>query len=157
MPAPPAAASGPLTAALVEVERHVADGGWDQPTRLFALVRTADLLAREPALAASVPAPRDPAELSSLEQQDLPRHDGPSDLLAQVLWPPTVDGVAIVVERYVMHRGEREEVRLAVAVLRDGTRWSVVRVRSHDDDADVLSGADLVPDLAEAVVESLHG
>ena len=40
-----------LRAAVVEAERHVAGFGWDQPPRLFALVRTLDLLAREPGLA----------------------------------------------------------------------------------------------------------
>lgn len=146
-----------LPTALRDLERHVAAGGWDQPVRLFALVRTQDLLAREPALADTVPAPDDPAELSALEQQDLPSHDGPADLLAQIQWPDSVDGVALTVERYVMHHGEREEVRIAVATLRDGARWSAVRVRAHDADADVLEGAALVPDLADAVLESLRG
>lgn len=153
-PLDPFAAALPL--ALRDLERHVAAEGWDRPIRLFALVRTRDLLAREPALAASVPAPADPDELSALEQQDLPEHEGPVDLLAQVQWPETVDGVALTVERYVMHKGEREEVRLAVAALRDGTRWSTVRVRAHDSDADVLEGPELVPDLAEAALESLR-
>lgn len=153
----PTPASESLAVALRELERHVADGGWDQPIRLCALVRTADLLAREPALAASVPAPAHPAELSSLEQQDLPRHDGPVELLAQIEWPETVAGVAVVVERYVMHQREREEVRIAVAALRDGARWCVLRVRAHEDDSDVLVGAELVPELADAVSESLRG
>ena len=34
-----------LTAALLEIERHVTHGGWDQPARLFALVPTAELVA----------------------------------------------------------------------------------------------------------------
>jgi hypothetical protein len=139
-----------------DLERHVAGAGWDQPVRLFALVRTADLLAREPALAASVPAPDDPEDLSSLEQQELPEHEGPVDLLARVAWPDTVAGVAVTVERFVVNRGEREEVRIAVGVLRDGARWSAVRVRAHDDDADVLDGPDLVPELADAVLQSLQ-
>ena len=134
----------------------MAAAGWDQPVRLFALVRTADLLAREPGLAASVPAPATPDELSSLEQQQLPEHDGVVDLLARVAWPGTVDGVAVTVERFVVNRGERQEVRIAVGALRDGSRWSAVRVRAHDDDADVLDGPDLVPELAEAVLQSLQ-
>jgi hypothetical protein len=145
-----------LALAVRDLERHVAGAGWDQPVRLFALVRTADLLAREPALAASVPAPDDPEDLSSLEQQELPEHEGPVDLLARVAWPDTVAGVAVTVERFVVNRGEREEVRIAVGVLRDGARWSAVRVRAHDDDADVLDGPDLVPELADAVLQSLQ-
>ena len=35
-----------LTRAIVEVERHAAASGWDQPARLFALVDTEELLAR---------------------------------------------------------------------------------------------------------------
>ena len=42
--------SDPLAIAALDTERHVAAGGWDQPPRLFALVRTADLLEREPQL-----------------------------------------------------------------------------------------------------------
>ena len=134
----------------------MAADGWDQPVRLFALVRTADLLAREPSLADAVPTPEDPSELSSLEQQELPQHDGPVDLLARVAWPDTVEGVAVTVERYVMNRGEREEVRIAAGALRGGARWCAVRVRAHDDDADVIDGPELVPELADAVLESLR-
>jgi hypothetical protein len=152
LPPPP---GGPLASAVRDLERHVAAAGWDQPIRLFALVRTAALLEREPGLADTVPAPSDPEELSSLEQESLPAHEGPADLLARVAWPDTVDGVALTVERYVMNRGEREEVRIVVAVLRDGARWSAVRVRAHDHDLEVLDGPDLVPELSEAVFASL--
>lgn len=145
-----------LAVAVRDLERHVAAGGWDQPVRLFALVRTADLLAREPGLAATVPAPADQAELSALEQQELPPHEGVVDLLARVAWPDSVDGVAVTVERLVMHRAERQEVRIAAAALRDGSRWCAVRVRAHDDDADVLDGPDVVPELAGAVLQSLR-
>ena len=41
----------PLARAVVEIEVHVATSGWDQPAQLFALVDTADLIRREPALA----------------------------------------------------------------------------------------------------------
>ncbi|MDH4159101.1 MAG: PPA1309 family protein [Actinomycetota bacterium] len=152
LPPPP---GGALAAAVRDLERHVAAAGWDQPIRLFALVRTADLLAREPGLAGTVPSPTDPDELSSLEQEQLPEHDGPADLLARVAWPETVDGVALTVERYVVSRGEREEVRITAAALRDGSRWSAVRVRAHDHDLEVLDGPDLVPELAEAVLACL--
>src|SRR5205823_5836164 len=40
-----------LLAALVELEHHVAEGGWDAPPRLFALVETDALAAAEPDLA----------------------------------------------------------------------------------------------------------
>ena len=40
-----------LATAVLEIERHAAEAGWDQPARLFALVETAGLVAREPHLA----------------------------------------------------------------------------------------------------------
>ena len=43
-----------LIAVLLEIERHVAAAGFDQPPRLFALVSSADLASREPALAAQL-------------------------------------------------------------------------------------------------------
>jgi hypothetical protein len=51
---------------------------------------------------------------------------------------------------------ERREARLAVAVLRDGSRACAVRLRAagEEDDA-VLVGDDLVPNLAEALLETL--
>ena len=51
---------------------------------------------------------------------------------------------------------DREEVRIAVGVLRDGDRECAVRLRSHDDDRSVLSGRDLVPGLAEALAATLE-
>ncbi len=33
-----------LAAAVLEIESHIADGGWDQPARLYALVDTAELV-----------------------------------------------------------------------------------------------------------------
>ena len=45
----------------IDIERHAAASGWDQPPRLFALVETADLVRREPQLATElgwVPASR---------------------------------------------------------------------------------------------------
>ena len=44
--------TSPLPRLVREIESHVAEGGWDQGARLFALVPTAELLAREPGLAA---------------------------------------------------------------------------------------------------------
>ena len=41
-----------LAAAVREIESHIAEGGWDQTARLYALVETAQLVEHEPALAA---------------------------------------------------------------------------------------------------------
>ena len=43
-----------LAAAVLEIENHVAESGWDQPARLYALVETARLVEREPQLAAAM-------------------------------------------------------------------------------------------------------
>lgn len=40
---------------------------------------------------------------------------------------------------------------MTVAVLRDGTRESAVRLREKDTPTEVLTGPDLVPGLAEAL------
>ena len=177
--------SVPLTTALIELEQHVASSGWDQAPRLFALVETADLLRREPRLAAALGLARPPAAgvdldvaagaLTSVEQEDLPAHDSLERFLAGTAWPAEVLGAAIVAERVMLPadvetqlpRGEaealawladhpaRQDVRLAVAVLRDGSRESALRLRSHDCDDSVLSGPDLVPSLAEALAKTL--
>jgi hypothetical protein len=158
-----------------EIEQHVADGGWDQGARLFALVPTADLLAREPGLADLLGA-SDDAELTPVEQEELPDHASIEELLAGLAWPADVVGAALVVERVVLPpeaeaalpEGEdealqilashpsRQDVRLAVATLRDGTRSSAMRFRLHDDPVQVLVGPDLVPRLADALAATLE-
>ena len=43
-----------LLATALDIERHVAADGWDQPTLLFALVPTDHIRAEQPALAAQL-------------------------------------------------------------------------------------------------------
>ncbi len=165
-----------LTSALIEIEQHVARSGWDQPPRLYALVDTATLLAEQPALAESLPGAVDvPGHLTSIEQDDLPAHASLEELLGGIAWPAGVQGAALVVERlmlppavesevpesdadalsWVAEHPERQDVRIAVAVLRDGARECAVRIRAHDHDSAVLSGAQLVPGLADALAATL--
>jgi hypothetical protein len=163
-----------------EIEAHVAAGGWDQPARLFALVRTAALVADEPQLAQALgitAGPDDgPETLTPVEQDELPAHESLEDLLAGIGWPDAVVGAAIVVERVVLppeverelpedegaalqvlaEHPDRQEMRLAVAVLRDGSRFCALRLRAHDDAADVVEGEDLVPSLADALAATLE-
>ncbi|RKS72536.1 hypothetical protein CLV35_2781 [Motilibacter peucedani] len=161
-----------LETAALEVEQHVAADGWDAPPRLFALVPTAELLAAEPALAVQL-GPADPEALTPVEQEDLPEHDTLDELLAGIGWPEGVLGAALVVERLVLppeaeagmpgdeqealdwlsSHPQRQEVRVAVAVLRDGPRACVLRMRAHEEE--VLRGPDLVPALAEALAATL--
>lgn len=163
-----------LVAALIEIERHVGHGGWDQPARLFALVGTAELLAAEPSLAVQLDRPGQPEDaLSSIEQEGF--HTG-ADLvedLAQITWPPTVTGAAIAVERlfvpphvealipdeavaaetFVAAHPERRDVRVVVGVTRAGGRFGVARLRSNPDD--LLSSTDLVPGLGDVLARTL--
>ncbi|MCU0265774.1 MAG: PPA1309 family protein [Actinomycetia bacterium] len=156
-----------------EIEAHVAEGGWDQPARLFALVDTAELITREPQLAPALGAA---GGITPLEQEELPDYASLEELLAGLAWPEDVAGAAVVVERVILPPGaeaalpadeaealrvlsehpDRQEVRLAVAVLRDGSRHAALRLRSHDADADVLHGPDLVPGLADSLAATLE-
>jgi len=164
-----------LQETLVEIERHVGGSGWDQPPQLFALARTADLVVREPDLAARLGLATDrlPADaLTPVEQDALP--DGPLDeSLAQVGWPDDVAGCALVQEVVMLppeveesmpphedvvdwasDHPERREARLGVAVLRDGSRACTLRLRGDDED-ELLVGPDLAPALADALAATL--
>lgn len=164
-----------------ETEAHVAAGGWDGPVRVFALVATARALAADPALAQVLPVgpdqAADPHHLVAIEQEGLPGADSLESLLAQLAWPETVDGAAVVVERLVvppdaeadlptglapeeaaehLARDPRaQDVRMAAGVLRSGHSWCAIRARDHDDDLDVAGGQDAVPGLVEALRATL--
>lgn len=166
----------PLLDVVREIERYAAAAGWDRPPRLFALVPTTELLAREPALADSLGIdPATAATYTPVEQDALASDAELEEMLATTAWPAAVAGAAVVVERLVLPPGadadlpaepaelaasvtrhaERQDVRLVVAVLRDGRRECAVRLREHDNDADVLTGPDLVPGLADALLTTL--
>jgi hypothetical protein len=165
-----------------ELEQHVAATGWDSPVRLFALIRTAEALRRDPALADRLPADvvqaaeQDAEHLTAVEQESLPQEPTVQALLGEIGWPSTVDGAALVIERVVVppeaesgmpedddaaidylqdHPGRRD-VRLAAAVLRDGTSGCAVRARDHDSDDRVAVGPDLVPALVSALTATLE-
>lgn len=163
-----------LTNIAVEIEQHAAAVGWDQPPRLFALVDTTELLDREPHLSTTIGVtPTGP--LTPVEQEPLP--EGALDeVLADLAWPEEVLGCALVNEVVMLpadiaetvpgdvdqaawvaaHPGKRE-IRLAVAVLRDGSRAGCLRLRGEDGAEDeVLVGPDLVPNLADALVATLR-
>jgi hypothetical protein len=58
--------------------------------------------------------------------------------------------------QWVAEHPDRQEVRMTVAVLRDGTRESALRLREKDAPSEVLTGADLVPGLAEALAATFE-
>ena len=164
---------------MAETEVHVAAFGWDQPVRVFALARTAEALRTDPDLAefldasAVEEARTDPELLTVVEQEGLPAAADLEHLLAQLAWPESVHGAAISVERLVLPpaaqeeadaitdaaerlaflqaRPDREDIRMVVGVLRSGESWCALRSRTHDDDASIYQGEQLVPGLTEAL------
>lgn len=166
-----------LRMAVVEVERHASESGWDQAARLFALVRSADLAIAEPELAAELGiSTAAGVPFTPVEQELDDRAGSLEDLLGRIAWPETVDGAMAVVERVVLppeaeeavpddpmaaahfaaHHDAREEVRIAAGVLRSGEAHVVLRMRSHDSDDALLHGPDLVPGLVRALRETLE-
>ena len=161
-----------LAAAVREIEAHVAQSGWDQPARLFALVETQDLLAREPDLADQV----GEADGFTPVEQELDAEQPLEDLLGRIAWPEQVSGCAAVIERlvlppdadgrvptdsleadeYAREHPDRQEIRLVAGALRGGATYCALRLRAHDDDASVLTGDDLVPALLELLRETLE-
>ncbi|MET7685856.1 PPA1309 family protein [Streptomyces sp. NPDC005423] len=168
-------AANPLTRAVLEIDEYAAGLGWDQPARLFALVDTARLRAQEPSLAAQLGLKEEsgPTGLTPVEQEEIPAGKPLDDFLATIAWPDAVVGCALTVERlmlppsaeaavpdglndkqltkWVAQHPDRQEVRMTVAVLRDGSRDSALRLREKDSPAEVLTGGKLVPGLAEAL------
>jgi hypothetical protein len=167
-----------LIAALVELERHVSESGWDQRPRLFALVHTDDLIAAEPQLAADLGlrssadgAPVD--ALTAIEQEHFSGGQRVLEELGAVVWPDAVFGCALAVERtflptetdaqlpeepaaaaeFVALHPQREEVRVVVGVDREGHTHGVARLVSQPDE--LLGAANLVPGLAAALAHTL--
>ncbi len=161
-----------LVAALLEIERHVGESGWDQPARLFALAPTEELLTAEPTLIEQLGADHPPGHLSSIEQEGF--HEG-RDLvsaLAHIGWPATVAGCVLAVERsflpagleadipdddgaadYVAAHPDRHDVRVVTGALRSGAYHSIARLRR--DPGQLLGGQDMVPGLASALAATL--
>jgi len=166
-----------LAAAVTELERHAARGGWDAPVGVYALVRTATALQENPALAGQLgpeviaAAEADPEHLTSIEQDGLPESADLEELLAQLAWPETVDGAAIVVERivvppeveegmpadpdealaYLMDHPQGQDVRVATGVLRTGESWCALRSRANDSDDAVAGSPDAIPGMVQAL------
>ncbi|WP_424890057.1 PPA1309 family protein [Streptomyces sp. XH2] len=173
-------AASPLTRAVLEIDQYASGLGWDQPARLFALVDTGKLRAQEPGLADQLGLD-DTAQAGSLtpiEQDEIPAGTPLDKFLGTIAWPDAVTGCALTVERlmlppsaegtvpngmsekqlakWVAAHPERQEVRMTVAVLRDGARETAVRLREKDSPTEVLTGPDLVPGLAEALAATFE-
>ncbi|MEU6663235.1 PPA1309 family protein [Streptomyces sp. NPDC046821] len=174
-------AASPLTRAVLEIDEYTSGLGWDQPARLFALVDTARLRAQEPGLAAQLGLDGEQeaaAAFTPIEQDEVPADKALDEFLGTIAWPDAVVGCALTVERlmlppsaeasvpeglsqkqlakWVAKHPDRQEVRMTVAVLRDGARESAVRLREKDSATEVLTGSDLVPGLAEALAATFE-
>lgn len=113
-----------------------------------------------------------------VEQEELPSGTALDEFLGTIAWPGTVAGCALTVERlmlpasaeesvpqglddtqlaaWVAEHPERQEVRMTVAVLRGGARESALRLRERDAATEVLTGAGLVPGLADALAATFE-
>ncbi|GAA4660169.1 MULTISPECIES: PPA1309 family protein [Amycolatopsis] len=165
-----------------EVEEFVAAAGWDQPTQLFALVRTEELLRQEPDLAGQLDAAASP--LTPVAQEELPEGDL-AEALGRIAWPEVVVGCAVAQEIIVLppsaeaelpedsdvarlrqaaaDHPDRTEARLVAAVVRDGPGACVMRLRGYSPAPDaegeavdeVIEHPDLAPNLLEALRATL--
>ncbi len=161
-----------LALAVSEAEEFVGSAGWDQPTQIFALVLTTDLVRAQPEMAGQLDGG---AYFTPVAQEAMPRDDL-ADALDELVWPAAVAGCVLVQEIVVLPPAaatalptdptaataaaaahpERTEARLAVGVLRDGSAACLLRLRGDHDDAP-LRGADLAPNLVEALHRTLDG
>ena len=166
-----------LRTAVLEIEAHVAEAGWDEPARLFALVPTTDLVDREPELAAAMGIDETAAAgtLTPVEQEALPADRPLEAVLSTISWPEQVLGVAAAVERlllppsaegqlpadaqqaeeYAAGHPDRQEVRIVAAATRAGSTYCAVRMRTHDSADEVLQCSDLVPGLLQLLLGTL--
>ena len=164
-----------LRRATLEIDAASSEAGWDQPARLYALVDTARLLGQEPSLATSLGLSADSDGFTAVEQEPLDTDQTLEEVLGGIEWPPEVDGCAAAVERlvlppsaeqslpdddeeqraYAAEHPERQEVRIVAAVLRDGSAHCALRVRGHDEPADLVEGPDLVPALVRLLADTL--
>ncbi|MBB4968208.1 hypothetical protein F4559_005567 [Saccharothrix violaceirubra] len=165
-----------LPAVAREVEEFVSTAGWNQAPQLFALVPTAELLARQPELAGQL----DPAAspLTPIAQESLP-DDELDKALAGIVWPDVVTGCALAQEivvlppdaeeslsadlgdaearRIAAEHPRRREARLVAAVLRDGTVSCVLRLRGGVEAPDeVVEHPELAPNLTDALLATFQ-
>ena len=171
-----------LERAVVDIEAHVQETGWDRPPMLFALVRAERFLADDPDTARQFGLDEaDPDFLAPIEQEELP--DQPLDeVLAGIEWPEAVAGCAIAQEIVILppsveaefadddaaaelaaSHPERREARLVVGVLRDGSSSALIRMRDDDPAGDpespaageLLTGPNLAPNMVAALLATL--
>ena len=168
-----------LAAAVLEIETHIAEAGWDQPARLYALVETARLVEREPALAAAMgldslgrAGVADPGRAGPAAPGPAARAGPRVDRLARRAWPaaprsssgwccrrtPTtqIPEDPAEAEEFAREHPDRQEVRIVAGATRAGSTYCALRLRAHDDDQSVVAGTDLVPALLQLLAATLE-
>lgn len=167
-----------LASAVLEVEAHVGREGWDQPSRLYALVDTMRFLEAEPRMAAAMGLADTavPGSLTAIEQEQYSSDKPIEQALEAIVWPPTVDGCCVVIERLVLppevdpeipqdpeeaaafarEHPLRQEVRMVAGATRSGSTYCALRLKAHDNEESVVDGTDLVPGLVELVLATLR-
>lgn len=155
-----------LLTATLDIERHVAGSGWDQPALLFALVPTEVVVAEQPELAEQLDvAGGGGPELLTFEQPAPPDDEDLDVFLARIEWPEQIVGAALVIERLVLppeaeaaiadqpdattaarEHPDARDMRIVAAVTRGGQRMTVLRIRATapangDDPADRSGGS----------------
>lgn len=166
-----------LATAVLEIEAHIAEAGWDQPAKLYALVDTARIVEQEPELASrmGLDAAAADGSFTPVEQDALPDQTL-EVMLESIAWPPEVTGCAAVVERLVLppdvdgdipddpvaaeefarEHPLRQEVRIVAGATRAGATYCALRLRAHDDDSSVVDGTELVPGLLDLLRSTLE-
>lgn len=168
--------SSRLIAAVVEIDAHVAEAGWDQPARMFGLAAPEELVAAEPELAAQLGVTAHDEGWVPIEQE-WPDDGALDEALMAIGWPDEVRGAVLVLERIVLppaaeeelmddgldpqsyeftvraaDHPDRRDVRMTVGVQRDGSKACRLRIR-HPDGPDTFNdGGELVPGLSRALM-----
>lgn len=143
-----------------ELDQHVADAGWDQQARLFAIVPTADLALDHPELISGETA----GQFMFVEQDAPLDNENLIASLEQITWPAEISGAAIAIERLISMQpdedidqdemSQTQELRIIALVMRDGTNVNAIRQRLFDDKNDVAVSSDLVPALNKALLQT---
>lgn len=160
-----------LSALAREIETFTGSAGWDQAPQLFALVPTETLLAEQPDLAEQID---NAAPFTPVAQDELPTDDL-AESLAQIEWPATVHGAALMqeivilppeaqealeaagddAERFAVEHPDRREARLVAVVHKDTTAACVLRLRAQpdsDEAEELVEDRELAPNLVEALL-----
>ncbi len=165
-----------LENAVDELAAELAKVGWGQPTRLFGLVRSDLLLAEEPDLAAEIDA--QPGTLTAIEQDGFDTTIPVPQMLTRIAWPDSVFGAAVAVEQLVLppeaeadlpngtdpdevaaaaaNDDRASQLRIVVAVTRDGAEDAVLVLDDHDQPIRGGNGQRLVPRLADSLAETFR-